>query len=95
MTFHPIFILQEKREKLNKIIWPAVADEIQERIKKSKADVFVIDAALLVGKLHSFKKIIITVAMFQKLDGKIPYDNYGRFLFHVQKPSNELLKEIA
>lgn len=41
-------LFQEKRNKLTKIIWPAVADVIQERIKKSTADVFVIDAALLV-----------------------------------------------
>uniref|UniRef100_A0A914YYM3 Cytidyltransferase-like domain-containing protein n=1 Tax=Panagrolaimus superbus TaxID=310955 RepID=A0A914YYM3_9BILA len=43
-----VFQNREKREKLNKIVWPAVSDVIQERIKKTTSDVFVIDAALLV-----------------------------------------------
>uniref|UniRef100_A0AC35FBM3 Dephospho-CoA kinase n=1 Tax=Panagrolaimus sp. PS1159 TaxID=55785 RepID=A0AC35FBM3_9BILA len=43
-----VFQNRAKREKLNKIIWPAVSDVIQERIKKTTADIFVIDAALLV-----------------------------------------------
>jgi phosphopantetheine adenylyltransferase/dephospho-CoA kinase len=43
-----VFQDRTKREKLNKIIWPAVSDVIQERLKKTTADIFVIDAALLV-----------------------------------------------
>ena len=43
-----ILILQDKRNTLTSIIWPAVKNVILERIKVSKADIFVIDAALLV-----------------------------------------------
>uniref|UniRef100_A0AC34QRC9 Cytidyltransferase-like domain-containing protein n=1 Tax=Panagrolaimus sp. JU765 TaxID=591449 RepID=A0AC34QRC9_9BILA len=43
-----VFNDKEKREKLTAIIWPAVKQVILDQIKVSKADIFVIDAALLV-----------------------------------------------
>uniref|UniRef100_A0A7E4ZY55 CTP_transf_like domain-containing protein n=1 Tax=Panagrellus redivivus TaxID=6233 RepID=A0A7E4ZY55_PANRE len=43
-----IFADKSKREKLQSLIWPAVKAEVEARLARSTADIFVIDAALLI-----------------------------------------------
>ncbi|KAI4457236.1 dephospho-coa kinase-related [Holotrichia oblita] len=44
-----VFKDSKQLEKLNSIVWPAIVEEIQERIKKCKAEVVVLEAAVLLG----------------------------------------------